>query len=255
MRVQIPFRRRRGRPQLLALLPFRDEMRFLPGLFENLAGQVDGVIALADRSADGSREFVEAQPLLVELVSAPEGGWGWLREDLRQRKLIEAAWEHGADWLLAIDADERLEREFRSRAEPELRRAARDGHAALWVSWCELWDAPDTMRVDGIWGEKRKPSLFTSDRGHRFHDRRMHSFWAPWPPANGEYPTADLRIYHLRMIELADREARADRYRELDPDREWHAIGYDYRVDEEGLELAPIEPGREYVPLGAPPPA
>lgn len=46
---------RRKDRRLLALVPFRDEMRFLPGLFENLTGQVDGVIALDDQSTDDSR--------------------------------------------------------------------------------------------------------------------------------------------------------------------------------------------------------
>lgn len=248
MRVPSLFRRR-PRPRLLALVSFRDEMRYLPGLFENLAGQVDGVIALDDHSTDGSRELVEAQPLLLDLLSMSDE-WKWMRDGPRQRRLTEAAWDHDADWLLAIDADERVERSFRSRAELEIRRAESEGHAALWVPFRELWGAPDTVRVDGIWGEKRKPSLFKSDRAHRFHDRALHSIWASWPPANGEYPTADLRLYHLRMIESADREIRANRYRRLDPDREWQAIGYDYLVDEEGLELAPLEPGRDYAPLG-----
>jgi hypothetical protein len=105
------------------------------------------------------------------------------------------------------------------------------------------------MRVDGVWGEKRKACLFKSDRGHRFDDRRLHSIWAPWPPLDGEYRTADLRIYHLRMIRAEDRHARAERYRRLDPNNEWQAIGYDYLVDEEGIELQPLEPGRDFVPM------
>ena len=51
------------------------------------------------------------------------------------------------------------------------------------------------------------------------------------------------------MIEPADR-ARLERFRRIDPDRIWQPIGYDYLVDENGLELRSFEPGREYVPLG-----
>jgi len=249
MRVPRLFRRRR-RPRLLALVPFREEMRFLPGLFENLTGQVDGVIALDDQSRDESRAFVESQPLLVELLTVPPGAQGEMEDGRNHMALIEAARRHDPEWLFGIDVDERVERDFRRRAEHELARAEAAGDVALWVPFRELWDSYDRYRVDGIWGEKRKACLFKLDRESRFDERRLHSIWAPWPPPKGEYSTADLRLYHLRMVEAADREARANRYRRLDPGRKWQAIGYDYLVDEEGLELAPLEPGREYLPPG-----
>jgi len=226
-------------------------MRFLPGLFANLAGQVDGVIGLDDQSSDASREFVEGQPLLVDLLTVSPGAQEEMEDGRNHHSLIEAAWSHDPDWLLGIDADERLERDFRQRAEDEIDRAERDGHAALWVPFKELWDAPDRFRVDGIWAEKRKACLFKSDRNHAFHDRRLHSIWAPWPPANGEYPAADLRLYHLRMIHADDRQARVERNQRLDPDRVLQEIGYDYLVDEQGLELQPIERGRGYSPMPA----
>lgn len=246
MRLARLLRPRRRR--LLALVAFRDELRFLPGLFENLTGQVDGVVALDDQSSDGSRAFVEGQPLLRELLTVAPGAQLELEDGVNHRALTEAAWEHGADWLLGIDADERLERGFRARAEIEIDRAESAGAPALWVPFRELWDGPDRVRVDGIWGAKRKACLFRSARDHRFDDRRVHAIWAPWPPVGGEYPQADLRLYHLRMIDPADRAARVARYRRIDPDATWQAIGYDYLLDEDGLELAPLEPGREFSP-------
>jgi hypothetical protein len=256
MRVpKLLLRRRPGR-RLLALVPFRDEMRFLPGLFENLAGQVDGVVALDNQSSDGSRAFVESQPLLIDLKSTSGGDPDGMEDGWRHRTLVEAAWRHGADWLFGIDADERLERDFRRRAEEEMSRAEEAEQVALWVPFRELWGSPDRVRIDGIWGTKRKACLFRADREHRFDERKLHSIWAPWPPRDGEYMTADLRLYHLRMIRAEDREARAERYRRLDPDNEHQAIGYEYLVDEQGIELQPLEPGRDYVPAdaGAPPP-
>jgi hypothetical protein len=225
-------------------------MRFLPGLFENLTGQVDGVIGLDNQSSDDSRAFVESQPLLVDLLIVPKGTETRMGDGRRHVMLIEAAWDHDPDWLLGIDADERVERQFRQRAEREISRSEAAGEAALWVPFRELWDGYDRFRVDGIWGEKRKACLFRADRDHVVDDRPLHSIWAPWPPANGEYRTADLRLYHLRMVRAEDRRARADHYRHLDPDRKWQAVGYDYLVDEEGLELAQLEPGREYLPPG-----
>jgi len=221
-------------------------MRFLPGLFENLAGQVDGVVALDDQSRDGSRAFVEAQPLLLELLTVKPGAQEELEDGRNHRALTEAAWAHDADWLFGVDADERVERDFRRRADAEIDAAEADGEAALWVPFRELWGAADQMRVDGIWGGKRKACLFKADRDHRFDDRRVHAIWAPWPPPAGDYREADLRLYHLRMIDPADRRARVERYRRIDPELRWQPIGYEYLLDERGIELRAVEPGREY---------
>jgi hypothetical protein len=39
-----------------------------------------------------------------------------------------------------------------------------------------------------------------------------------------------------------------ERYRRLDPDQVWQPVGYDYLLDERGLELRDIEPGRGFAP-------
>ncbi len=52
------------------------------------------------------------------------------------------------------------------------------------------------------------------------------------------------------MIRAEDRQARIEHYRRIDPEAKFQEIGYDYLVDEEGLELSTFEPGRDYVPLG-----
>ena len=248
-RMRIKQLRRRS-PRIIGLVAFRDEARYLPGLMQNLAGQLDGLVALDDGSTDGSAEILEGHPMVLDVIKVPVGEQEELEDGRNHRALTEAAWRFGADWLLGIDADERLEHAFRARAEHEISAASNARQDALWVWFRELWDAPDRVRIDGIWGQKRKACLFRSDPGHCFDVRRVHAHWASWPPQRGDYPQADLNLYHLRMIRPEDRERRVARYHRIDPDHEWQSIGYDYLLDSDGLELRELEPGRHYTPLG-----
>jgi len=244
------FGRRRAR--LLALLGARNEERYLPGLLENLAGQVDGIVAIDDGSTDRTGEILAASPLVLEILppQSPRPRLEWQDDGVAHRRLIEAAWRHGADWLLGIDADERVERRFRARAERVFATARRDGTCAYRVHFRELWDRPDRWRCDGVFGTKVKACLFRSLPGE--HEFDMHPLHANWAPMNhrvdGGFPTADLNLYHLRMLHEADRRERQARYERLDPDRRHQAIGYDYMTRTEGLELAGVPRGRGFVP-------
>lgn len=239
------------RRRLLALLAVRDEMPWLPSWYDNVAPHVDGVVVLDDGSADGSGDWLAARPKVLAVLRRPRAA-GHVWEDAgNHRRLIEAAWEHGADWLLGIDADERLEKDFRRRAEAEMERADREGIDAYMLHFRELWEAPDQVRVDGVWGAKRSARLFRAGRDHRFHEQRLHSHWAPLNARrpDGDFAQADLVFYHLRMMRRADREARRDRYNRLDADRAMQAMGYDYMTDETGLVVEPIPEARLYRPL------
>lgn len=256
-------RRPRRRRRLIALLPFKDEMRYLPGLFENLRPHVDGIVALDDGSSDNSRDFVAVQPEVLEILGRQHGDDRW-RDAYNHQRLVRAAWEHDPDWLLGIDADERVERNFRKRAERVFDAADRDADSAFSLHFRELWDRPDRFRVDGVWGRKRKAVLFRARRDHRFHDE--HEFHTHWAPLNDYpdqlFPKADLFIYHLRMLREEDRRERRARYERLDPHNRSQSIGYEYLTATEHLLLAPPPHGRDFVPdisfgapRAAPPPA
>lgn len=245
-----------SRLRLLALIAFRNEMRFLPGWFENVTPHVDGVVALDDGSTDGSGDFVAGQPGVLELVRVPPREPHVWDDAVNHRLVTEAALRHQPDWMIGLDADERLERELRSRAEAEIQRADKKGYLAYTLLLRELWGSPSTYRVDGVWGSKRRARLFKNVPDLRFDERSLHGQWAP---LNGNrivmgidmgYPAADLIFYHLRMIDAHDREARRDLYNRLDPERQFQQLGYDYLTDEAGLKLEELPPGREYEPLG-----
>ncbi len=221
-------------------------MRHLPAFVANVAPQVDGIIALDDGSRDGSAEFLEQTPAVIELLRVPPNRPAW-DEVGNHRALLDAALRHGAEWVVCVDADERLEFEFRNRAERVIRRGRRRGYSAYAVRIKELWDSKDGFRADGVWGHKAHARLFAARADHEFDLRPLHGIKAPLQARrNGQYPLADLNIYHLGMLLREDRVARRRRYELADPDRRWQAIGYAHLTDEQGLSVKRLNPRRGY---------
>jgi hypothetical protein len=226
-------------------------MRYLRGYFRNLAPQVDGIVALDDGSTDGSGEFVARQPQVLDLLRKPPCQPHFWDESENRRLLIEASGRHRPEWLIAVDADERLEDSFRRRARRQIVGAEAAGVGALSVWFRELWDAPDTFRADGIWGEKRFARFFRWRQDPEIDPRTIHGHWAPLNSRTaGGFPAGDLIVYHLRMLEPASRRLRRERYERLDPDHRLQAMGYAYLTDETGLRLQRLPRGRGYTPLG-----
>jgi len=233
--------------RLIALLAVRDGMRHLPGFLRNVAPQVDGIIALDDGSSDGSTELLEGHPSVIELLRRPRERPAW-DEVGNHRSLVGAALRHGAGWILCVDVDERVEREFRARAERVIARGGLLGYSAYAVRMRELWDDPGQYRVDGIWGRKEVARLFRARADHEFDPKALHGSKAPMQgKRRGRFPRADLTIYHLGMLRPEDRAARRLRYERADPDRRWQSIGYEYLTDARGLQLRRVRAGRTFL--------
>lgn len=234
------------RHRILALIAVRNGMRYLPGFLRNVAPQVDGIVALDDGSTDGSAELLAAHGAVLELLRNPLDRPAW-DEVGNHRALIAAALRHAADWVICVDADERLEEDFRRRAERVIARGGLLGYSAYALRLRELWDAPGQYRADGIWGRKMIARFFRLRPDHEFDPRELHGHKAPMQGMrNGRFPTSDLTIYHLAMLHAADRAARRARYETADPDNRWQRIGYSYLTDERGLELRALPRGRGF---------
>lgn len=231
--------------RLLALLAVRNDLRWLPGFFESVGPQVDAIITLDDGSTDGSAEYLDTRNEVVDLIRVPSDRTRW-EEIGNYRQLVRAAARHGGDWVVSLDADERVEREFRARLERILTRR-QAGVEAYAVHLRELWDSPTQYRTDGIWGLKAPLRIFRLGAGNLFEDKPLHGFKVPTECRKpGRHALADLELYHLRMITPEDREARRRRYEEADPHCLWQPMGYAYLTDEQGLLLRDVNPARGY---------
>jgi glycosyltransferase involved in cell wall biosynthesis len=234
--------------KIVALLQARNEERYLAEWLENISPAVDAIVAIDDGSTDRTAEILTSHPKLVELISRTPGQ-PWRERD-NQVDLIKAGRRHGADWFLCLDADERIELGFATQLPVLLQQAEDRGVEAFTLRLRELWNDDCTYRIDGIWGQKARYRLFKNNPSHtKFDPRQLHRHWMPLEivmrlnKVGAQLPNA---IYHLRMIDPEDRLARYRRYKELDSTNQYQAEGYEYLIDEAGLELAAIPAEADY---------
>jgi glycosyltransferase involved in cell wall biosynthesis len=94
-----------NQPELVCLLLARNAEADLDGFFAAISGIVDTVVALDRSSTDRTRERLEAEPLVVSVIS----GEGTDRDPARDRDaLLAAAAALQPRWVLRLAADERI---------------------------------------------------------------------------------------------------------------------------------------------------
>ena len=202
---------RRHEPQWLV-----DELR------ANLSPWVDGFAEVDDRAR-----------------SATES---WGHEGALRARQWEAAREAGADWVLMVDPDERLE----DRA-GEAIRPLMNGRDALYRLTLREMFQPTAYRVDGKWGLLRRTRLFPLREGQQMSAKAIH---APAVPVLTNLLRLDLdvNLYHLKMIEPANRQRRAVAYGRAEAQhgvrrRQWGALSQTH-----GMRLEQIPEGRQFTP-------
>jgi glycosyltransferase involved in cell wall biosynthesis len=90
---------------LAVLVPVRDAVADIPEFLESATGLTETVIALDDGSKDASAEILVASPLVQKLIRKPRGQWD---DRANRQTLLEAAAELAPQWILFLDADERI---------------------------------------------------------------------------------------------------------------------------------------------------
>lgn len=209
----------RRKPCIIAVFSFRYDHHLVPDLIANIEPMVDGWVSFDDRQA--SQVF----------SSEPE----------RRRQLVAAAAGLGADYILGIDPDERLER----RAARRMRELTENGQGRAFSFRLRELYGPDFYRVDGVWGRKRQFRLFPAFAPEAPRGPELHGRWFPDSIAG---VNTGLNLYHLKMISPRRRLLRRDLYKYLDPESRHQRIGYDYLADETGAEFEAIPAGRGYGP-------
>ena len=226
------------RQRLIVLLPVRNAAADLPGLFDSVRPICDGIVALDDGSTDGSRDLLEREPLvrtvLINTVRTSYASWD---DAANRNRLLEAAGAFAPDWVLSLDADERIDAADGAALRQFLETDALPG--------CAYGFRHIPMReTDGRYlpQEQWVYRLFAWAPGQRFPDQRLHFVPVPTDVPRALWVRTTLRIQHLGGMTDARRLDRFAKYIEADPARFFRADYHRLLAGPRPEDLRPWEP-------------
>jgi glycosyltransferase involved in cell wall biosynthesis len=227
-------------PRLALLLPARNAAADLPGWFAAVEGFADAVVALDDGSTDETGAILASQPavsvLLRNPVRATYAGWD---DRANRQALLDACADLEVDWILQLDADERLHPDDARALRTAIDHGLLDPDDGYLLQVLRVVDGSDGYDEDHLWVGR----LFGHRPGAQLPEEALHLVPLPEviPPERRRRTT--LRILHHGSATPERRAARVAKYREADPDHRWQA-------SYERLAIAPREVRR----AGARPP-
>ena len=201
------------RPSVVCLLPARNEAENLPSFLDSAARVCEAVVALDDGSTDDTGDLLRESPLVADVLTNPrrETYHGW-HDGHNRNRLLEAAARLNPEWIISLDADDRLD--------PEEAAALREFLATDAVPGCGYGFAYHRM-----WGEDTyDPAiywvfrLFAYEPGQAFTNERNHNIPIPTAIPRAAFVRTTLRIRHYGAANEDERVARLTKYSEADPE-------------------------------------
>lgn len=196
-------------PLLACLLPARNAEADIAGWLDSVAALDALAIALDDGSTDRTAELLKASPLLATLLTNEprEGYQGW--DDRANRaRLLTAADELGADWVLFLDADERIDADD-ALALREFLRGDAVGGLAYGLRLYRTWEELVLPRPTVVY------RLFDPRPDDELPEARLHFNPLPTRIPPGARVETTIRARHLDSPERLRRRRR--KYEEANP--------------------------------------
>ena len=216
--------------RIVCLLPARNCSLDLEGYFESTARFADAVVALDDGSLDDTGSALESQPLVKVLLRNPvrHGYAGW-DDSLNRNRLLEVAADLEPDWIISIDADERLDPSDGAAVRELVEYEALPDHAYTFRV-CRMVGDLNHYDLDRTWVCR----LFPFRPGTSFSRDRLHFAAVPTSIHRSRWLKTTIRIQHLSGISADRRRARWEKYGEADPERRWQR-SYEHLLDAPGV--------------------
>jgi glycosyltransferase involved in cell wall biosynthesis len=205
------------RDTIVCLLPVRNGEADLPGYLESVAHFADAVVALDDGSTDRTRELLDASPLVKLVLDNPPRpdyvGWD---DAANRNRLLEAAAPLDPDWIMSLDADERIPPDDATALRTFIDTEGLSG-VAYGFKVYRMWQDLDLYDRAGLWVYR----LFAFAPDQRFPDQRLHFVPIPTTLPRERWVRTTIRIQHLAGLTEERRHARFEKYRQADPDNDF----------------------------------
>ena len=224
---------------IACLLPARNAEAEIGEWLEGVKVFADTIVALDDGSTDRTAELLRIEPAVATLLSNDERpGYSEWDDGANRRRLLAAAGELEPDWIVFLDADERIDAE-----DGEVLREFLEGDA---IAPCAYGV---TMFDEVAPGEVELPPrtvyrAFAWRAGLELPDLRFHFNPVPVSIPDEAYVPTTIRARHLASPER--RAIRSAKYREADPAGDW---GRDRRGPAPEVETTAWRPRKAGVPV------
>ena len=216
----------RNEPRIAAMLRVKNEARWIKRVIEAITPLCDaGIFVLDDVSTDSTWHIANAAGATIYTrEDCPGEGLDESRD--KNWLMAQIVSVSNPDWILCIDGDEELQ----PGGAEKIREALRDTQMdSFTLNVPYLWNSPDTIRVDGIYRDVKRHSLFRPLSGLTFQSlyagsgthSGLHSgnvpVWVRKPESTG---VIDVNLWHYGYMLKEDRIRKYEWYNRIDPNNE-----------------------------------
>lgn len=197
---------------IYSMMRIKNEARWIKRVIEAQLPIVEKIFVFDDHSTDETGAICEAFEQ-VELIRSPFEGLQEARDKNYMLEQIEKVASAG-DWIISIDGDE----ELAPGSCDEIRRITAGGCADIAYRFkvLYLWNNPGQIRVDGIFGNYQRPSLFSLVPGRRFSSPNGGGLHCGNAPQMNQDRCADINLLHYGWMDREDRIRKFNWYNSAD---------------------------------------
>jgi O-antigen biosynthesis protein len=200
---------------IVGIMRVKNEARWIYRCVSSILPVCDQVIIMDDHSTDDTPEICATLHEKVHLLPSP---FTWLNEVRDKNWLLGQAVSEGADWVVSIDGDEML---APGGAEKLLCAMREETVPCLSLRVLYLWGSEDLVRVDGVYGDFHRESVFRPDGKNKFlatsHGGNFHCGNVPAGIREKRKIVGGATLLHFGYMHREDRVRKFYWYNEQDP--------------------------------------
>lgn len=199
---------------IVGMMRIKNEQRWIARVLESMVPVCEKIFVFDDHSEDDTVQICRSFPQ-VELWESPFfEGTQETRDKNYLLEKVEAAIPAGS-WVVCIDGDEELAKGSADHIRKTAEAAGRVNVFKFHVLY--LWDSEAQIRVDGIYNDFYRTSMFRLVLGQRFKSSTGGGFHCGNAPEPGGAPRTAVKILHYGYLHQEDRIRKWDFYNQHDP--------------------------------------